>query len=329
MSPLRFGVIGVGKVGKTHIQRLLSGSARAELVAIADSVPEASDAVAIEHDVHAEKSVEDLLGRSDVDAVVVAIPSGLHAETAIAALEAGKHVLLEKPIDVTLDAADRIIEAEQRSGKTLTVASQRRFAAENQYLHQIIRDGAFGTVTCATVDLALWRSQEYYDSAGWRGTWNLDGGGALMNQGVHLVDLTLWLLGEVEEVFAYTGLLAHQRIEVEDTVTITAKLKSGALLNFLATTTANATLPIRMAVMGDQGAVVTHAERITAFESATHQPPSDFETVNIGLAQLQDFIDAVQAGCPPLVTSKQARDALSFIEAVYESGRTGRAVRPR
>lgn len=313
-------------IGRAHIKRLLNDHIPAELVGVADADPDAAETVAADYGVGAEKTVDDLLARSDIDAVVVAIPSGLHADTTIAALDAGKHVFLEKPIDVTVEAADRIIAAEQRSGKTLTVASQRRFAAENQHLHQIIRDGAFGTITCATIDLALWRSQEYYDSAGWRGTWQLDGGGALMNQGVHLVDLTLWLLGEVEEVFAYTGLLAHRRIEVEDTVTITARLKSGALLNFLATTTANATLPIRMAVMGDRGAVVTYAERITAFESATHQPPKDFETVDIGLAQLKDFVDAVRIGRPPLVTSTQARAAIAFIDAVYESGRIGATV---
>lgn len=325
---LRMGVIGVGVIGKAHAARLRGEDSPARLVAVADSSPEAAAAVAAEHGVAPAGSVDELLRREDVDAVVVAVPSGLHADVAVAALDAGKHVLLEKPIEISVAAADRILAAEQRSGRTLTVASQRRFAAENQFLHRAIREGALGTVTAATVEVALWRSQEYFDSGAWRGTWELDGGGALMNQGVHLVDLALWLLGDVEEVYAHTGTLAHERIEVEDAVTITARLHSGALLTFLATTTAYGDLPIRMAVMGDGGAVVTESERITRFTSRFGAELPELHVVDQQLAQLRDFVTAVETGSRPLVTGTEARAAVAFIEAVYESGRTGRPVRP-
>ena len=122
------------------------------------------------------------LARADLDAVIIAVPSGLHAEVTIQALDADKHVFLEKPIEVTVAAADRIRAAEQRSGKVLTIASQRRFAAENQFLKQIIEEGRLGRITSATIEVPLWRSQEYYDSGAWRGTWELDGGGALIVQ---------------------------------------------------------------------------------------------------------------------------------------------------
>ncbi|RCS60087.1 Gfo/Idh/MocA family protein [Microbacterium sp. JB110] len=325
---LRFGVIGVGIIGRQHVARLLSDDSPADLIAIADVSEDAARAVAAEHGTVAE-TVDGLFARDDIDAVVIAIPSGLHAETAVAALDAGKHVLLEKPIDVTVDAADRIIDAERRSGKVLTVVSQRRFAPENQFLREAIQQGDLGKITSANIEIALWRTQEYYDSGAWRGTWKLDGGGALMNQGVHMVDLILWLLGDVEEVHAYGGLLAHERIEVEDTIAITARFASGSMLTFLASTTANGELPIRVAVMGDGGVAVTLDEQYAHFTTANGREVPDFEPNDVGMAGLNDFVAAVQNGHAPLVTSQQARAAVAFIEAAYDSMRTGKPVVPR
>ena len=326
---LRLGVIGVGVVGKAHIKRLQSEASPAQLVAIADASAEAAESVGSDLGAPVAPSVADLLAREDVDAVIIAIPSGLHADVTIAALEAGKHVLLEKPIDVTVDAADRIIAAERASGKTVSVVSQRRFAPENQFLHEAIRSGKLGRPTAASIEIALWRSQEYYDSGEWRGTWALDGGGALMNQGVHLVDLALWLLGDVEEVYAHSGLLAHERIEVEDTITITARFTSGAMLTFLATTTAYGNLPLRVAVMGDGGAAVTLSEKFTHLVTRDEAEIPEFEPVDQQLAQLTDFVTAVSTGTAPLVRSHEARAAVAFIEAAYASARTGQPVRPR
>ncbi|HIY23101.1 MAG TPA: Gfo/Idh/MocA family oxidoreductase [Candidatus Brachybacterium merdigallinarum] len=326
--PVRFGIIGVGVIGRQHVARLLSDASPAVLVTLADANAEAAAAIAAENGVEAATSVEELLARPDIDAVVIAVPSGLHADVTIAALEAGKHVFLEKPIEITVEASDRIREAEQRSGRILSIASQRRFAPENQFLKRIVSEGMLGRLTSATVEVPLWRSQEYYDSGAWRGTWKLDGGGALMNQGVHLVDLTLWLLGEVEELFAYTGLLAHERIEVEDTVTATARLASGAQLTFQATTAAFGDLPIRMSLMGDAGSIVTESERVVHFHARDGWELPEFEAVDIMLEQHLDFVRAVETGGSPLVSSAEARAAVAFIEAVYASGRTGKPVRP-
>lgn len=325
---LRLGIIGVGIIGQGHAKRLTAEDSPADLVAVADQNPEAAQKIAAEHGVEAASDVTALLAREDIDAVIIAVPSGLHAEVAIQALEAGKHVFLEKPIEVTVAAADRIRAAEKRSGKVLTIASQRRFAAENQFLKQIIEEGRLGRITSATIEVPLWRSQEYYDSGAWRGTWELDGGGALMNQGVHLVDLTLWLLGEVEELFAHTGLLAHERIEVEDTVTVTARLLSGAQLTFQATTAAYGNLPIRMNLMGDAGSIVTEHERVVHMHSRDGLELPEFTPRDILREGLIDFVTAVQQGTAPLISSAEARAAVAFIEAVYESGRTGRPVRP-
>ncbi|MFE7331305.1 Gfo/Idh/MocA family protein [Streptomyces sp. NPDC057565] len=328
-NPLRVAVIGAGIIGRAHAQRLSSGTSDAVLVAVADAHAETARAEAARWGVTADP-LDVLLARDDIDAVIVAVPSGLHAQLTVAALDAGKHVLLEKPIEVTVEAADKILDAEKRSGKVLSVASQRRFAAENQFVFRAIRDGHLGKVTSATVEVPLWRSQEYYDSGSWRGTWALDGGGALMNQGVHLVDLALWLLGEVDEVYAHAGLLAHERIEVEDTVTITARLRDGVLLTFLATTAAYDGVPIRYAVFGNGGCVVVEDERLTRFDSSSGPAPAfDGAPVDQPMAQLDDFVTAVKTGGRPLVTSAQARAAVAFIEAVYRSARTGTPVRPR
>ena len=208
------------------------------------------------------------------------------------------------------------------------MASQRRFAQENQYLKQVVTEGRLGRITSATVEVALWRTQEYYDSGAWRGTWALDGGGALMNQGVHLVDLALWLLGDVAEVYAHTGLLAHEGIEVEDTVTVTARLRSGALMTFLASTSAYGDLPIRMSVMGSRGSVVTESERIVRFRTTAEEALPAFAPVDQQLAQLHDCVAAGRGERAPRVTAAQARAAVAFIEAVDESGRTGRPVVP-
>jgi predicted dehydrogenase len=327
-APVRFGVVGVGTIGRQHVGRLAAGPARTELVGVADVSAEAARAVASEHGT-AATTVEGLLARDDVDAVVIATPSGLHADAAVAALDAGKHVLLEKPIDVTVAAADRIIAAQERSGRVLTVVSQRRFLPVYGFLRDAVRSGALGSITSASVEIALWRSQEYYDSGAWRGTWALDGGGALMNQGVHLVDMILWLLGDVEEVSAYGGLLAHEDVEVEDTIAVTARFASGALLTFLASTTAYGDLPIRLAIMGDGGSAVTVGGELTHFVSWQGTEVPQMAETDMALDELVDFVDAIRHGRPPLVTGREARAAVAFIEAAYESMRTGSPVRPR
>lgn len=329
VAKVRCGIIGVGIVGRQHAERLSAPGAPAALTCVADQDPRAAAEVAAAHGVDAAQTPTDLLARSDVDAVIIAVPSGLHADITVQALGAGKHVLLEKPIEVTVAAADRIREAEQRAGTVLTISSQRRFAAENQFLKQLITTGTLGRITSATVEVPLWRTQDYYDSGTWRGTWALDGGGALMNQGVHLVDLALWLLGEVEELYAHSALLAHERIEVEDTITLTARLRSGALLTFHATTSAYGDLPIRLSVMGDAGSIVTEKERIVRFHSRDDLALPEFEPVTQTLEQLKDFVQAIESGRRPLVRSAEARAAVAFIEAAYASARTGHPVRPQ
>jgi predicted dehydrogenase len=304
---VRFALVGAGAIGEVHA-RLIAASG--ELAVVVDSSLARASRIAAEFGGTPMTSLSGALGH--VDAVSVCLPSGAHADAAVRALRAGKHVVVEKPIDVTLAAADQIIAAERESGRTVAVISQRRFQREPAAAHRAVAEGRLGRITSGTCESTFWRPQEYYDSKPWRGTWALDGGGALMNQGIHAVDLLLWLMGTPLEVFARSACLVHERIEVEDTVAAVVTFESGALGTITATTAANPGLPVRVAVHGDQGSAVI-GDGTDSVEDAH-------------LAQYADFLDAVRDRRPPLVGTPEARRALAVVLAVYESARTGAPV---
>ncbi|NLE26612.1 MAG: Gfo/Idh/MocA family oxidoreductase, partial [Clostridiaceae bacterium] len=206
------GVVGLGAIGPTHI-KCIKAADNAELVAVCDSVEEKALRYSQENGCKAYTRYEDMLADPAVDLVHICVPSGDHANLGVLAAAAGKHVLVEKPIDVTLEAADRLIEACDKAGVLLSCISQHRFADDLIRTKDAVDAGRFGKITFGGSYTKWYRSQEYYDSGDWRGTWELDGGGALMNQSVHYVDMVQWLCGEVAEVTAYCGTLAHERIE--------------------------------------------------------------------------------------------------------------------
>lgn len=335
---MRFGVLGCGVIGELHARVIASLGGAAELVAVADTEQERARKLAATHGADVLETVADLAGRPDIDAISVCLPSGLHAEAAVAALEAGKHVVVEKPIDITLAAADRILDAERRSGRTVAVISQRRFQPVQMFVREAIESGRLGRITSGIVENTFWRSQAYYDSAGWRGTWALDGGGALMNQGVHGVDLLVWMLGEPVEVTAFAGVLAHERIEVEDTVAATVRFASGAIGTITATTAAYPGRTVRLLVNGDKGIALVENEELAYFHALDREPadsPGTGDTANQAgsfekldfhdghRAHYVDFMAAVHDGRRPRVTSADARTALAVVLAVYESARAG------
>lgn len=348
---LRFAVVGSGVIGKTHARTLTSLAPRAELVAVVDVVPDRASALAAEHGVEALNSLEEALARPDVDVITVATPSGLHAAQAVAALDAGKHVIIEKPLDIAIDAAQRVLEAERRSGRTAMVVSQRRHGRANQIVHEAAQSGKFGRLTSALASMSWWRSQSYYDSGDWRGTWELDGGGALMNQGIHALDLFCWFMGEPVEVYAWAECLAHERIEVEDTAVATVRFANGALGSIHGTTAAYPGLTQRVNVHGDRGSAIVENDKLLYYHAAPEggeefsygaggsanqadevlpeqaaARPAHEETV-AGLtatshsAQFTDFLDAVEQGRPPLVTVAEGAKTLALIRGIYESAR--------
>jgi UDP-N-acetyl-2-amino-2-deoxyglucuronate dehydrogenase len=344
---LRFALVGAGMIGGVHA-KALAGLDEAELVAVVDADLDKARELADAYGADAGIDLDAVLRRPDVDAVTICTPSGLHADGAVAALDAGKHVVVEKPLDVSLAAADRIIDAEKRSGRTVAVISQHRFDRSTEKVLQAVRDGHLGTITSAIASHAWWRGQTYYDSGDWRGTWALDGGGAIMNQTVHTINLMVTTVGTPIEVFAYTGCLAHERIEVEDTAVAVVKFASGALGMIHGTTAAYPGLDASLRVFGSKGsAVISNDELVFLHENAGDAPeiamsemtglnqvtaddalaPEDVPLGRAHRRQLADFVDAVRTGRPPRVGTAEARTSLSVILALYESAATGKPVR--
>src|SRR5215472_8205174 len=269
-----FGIVGCGVIAPMHA-RAIAELPNARLVAVADTVAERAERRGRELGVPHTAGVDALLARPDVDVVCVCAPSGLHAEVGVRAAAAGKHVVVEKPIDVTLEAADRLIAACHDHGVVLTVISQHRFGPAVQRLRGLIDGGRLGRLVAGDAIVKWYRSQEYYDSGDWRGTWSLDGGGSLMNQGVHYTDLLQWMMGPVERVFARTATAVHERIEVEDIAIAVLQFAGGAVGVLQASTAAYPGLPERLEVTGTGGTVVVEAGRLRACELKDEKGETD------------------------------------------------------
>jgi predicted dehydrogenase len=356
-EPFRFGVVGCGGIGPTHIGAI-GQIGSAEVRAVADIVPERARAVAEKYGVpHVYPTLEDLLADPKIDGVCVCTPSGLHADAAIQALDAGKHVVVEKPMDVSLDACDRLIAAEDRSGRVLTVISQHRFDTGTRVVKEAIDSGRLGRIVLADASVKWFRTQAYYDSGDWRGTWAMDGGGALTNQGVHTVDVLQWLVGGVTQVYGQIRTAAHERIEVEDVAVATLAYANGAVGTLTATTAAWDGFPVRIEIYGTEGtailegdalkqlklkggdayvseAAAAHALSVARGGTASVRDDSAQRLLGASAdpgavwgdahrAQLEDFLEAVRTGRRPLIDGREGRKPLALIQAVYRSARTG------
>jgi len=331
-----FGIVGAGIIAAVHADAIaLLPDAR--LVAVTDVAAGAARDFAAARGCDAEPTLDDLLARRDVDVVCVCVPSGLHAEVGVRAAKAGKHLAVEKPVDVTLEAADRLLAAARQAGVTLTVMSQHRFDPGVTELKRLIDDGALGRLVLGEASTKWHRTQAYYDAAAWRGTWAMDGG-ALLNQGVHYVDLLRWCMGPAVEVTAVCTTQAHD-IEVEDTALAIVRFASGAVGTISATTAAYPGFPQKLEITGTEGTVtVEDGQRVrTALRAAADaaQPPSaaqgaaaDPAALNAAVhaAQLADLLAAADEGREPAVSGQDGRDALEIVRAVYESSRAGRPV---
>ena len=340
MTPLRFGLVGCGVIHGWHADVLAHMPGEAELVAVCDIVPERAQAAADKRGALAYTHYKKMLARGDIDAVAIATPSGLHADMAQMAIKAGKHVIVEKPMDVSLRKANALVNAARAAGRVLMPISQNRYGKGIRQLHEWLAQGKLGRLVYGEATVKWYRSQEYYDSGDWRGTWALDGGGALANQGVHYADLLRWTMGPIKNLSARAATLGHARVEVEDVVTASIEFASGALGTLTATTCAFPGFATTLEVYGTEGSVRTaNNELVEAvftngekYDSAsTPAPPtgaSDPAALGIynHLCQFRDFVGAVREGRDPWITGEMGRDALEVVVGVYRAARTGKSV---
>ncbi len=343
---LGFGIIGCGMIARFHAAAI--GDVRgAKLVACYDVMPESVHRFAGETGCRGYHALDEMLDDRDVHIVTIGTPSGAHQEPAVAAAKAGKHVIVEKPLEVTLKRCDAIINACESAGVTLSTVFPSRFHDASRELKRAIDSGRFGRLTLGDAYVKWYRTQAYYDSGAWRGTWKLDGGGALMNQAIHSVDLLAWLMGPVVEVRAETATLAHERIEVEDTTVATLRFANGALGVIEASTAVYPGYLKRIEIHGSEGSAVIEEEDIKAWDFAKKQKRDDAirqrmqehhstgggasDPKAIGhhghARQFADVIEAIRKKRPPLVDGPESRRSVEIITAIYKSAKRRKPVK--
>jgi UDP-N-acetyl-2-amino-2-deoxyglucuronate dehydrogenase len=348
---LGIGIVGCGMIARFHV-RALNEIPGTRVVALFDQIP--ASAAKLQKEVQEQWNIrcdtapdlDTMLKRKDVDVIIITTPSGNHMEPAVAAAFAGKHVVVEKPMEITLERCDRIIDACDKNKVKLCTIFPSRYGDANRELKAAVVAGRFGRLTLGETTCKWWREQTYYDQGGWRGTWALDGGGAVMNQAVHNVDLLLWMMGDATHVMGFTATLAHERIEVEDTAVACLRFKSGALGVIQATTSVWPGYPKTIGIHGDKGSAVIEQDDLLRWDFKDANPDDDAirqrfaqkvgasggssnpaAISHVGHArQLSDFVEAILANRVPLVDGREGRKAVEVILAIYASKKTGKQV---
>lgn len=342
---LGFGIIGCGMIANFHAKAI--GDVRgARLAACFDTLPASADRLAAATGCRPYHRLADMLADPKVDVVTIGTPSGAHLEPAVAAARAGKHVIVEKPLEITLKRCDRIIRACDEAGVKLTTIFPSRFHDSSQELKRAVDLGRFGRLTLGDAYVKWYRSQAYYDSGAWRGTWELDGGGALMNQAIHSVDLLTWLMGPVSEIRSQTATLAHERIAVEDTAVATLLFANGALGVIEASTAAYPGYLKRIEIHGSEGSAAMEEEDLVKWDfakkdrrdTAVQRQMAQSKSTGGGASdpaaighhgharQFRDFAEAIQKNRSPAVDGREGRRSVEIILGIYKAAETGRPV---
>jgi UDP-N-acetyl-2-amino-2-deoxyglucuronate dehydrogenase len=341
----KVGIIGAGVIGDFHAEALKAITG-AELVAAYARKDDKASAFARQHECTGYSDLDQFLAHEDMSVVTVASVSGVHLEHVEAAARAGKHVICEKPLEVTTARIDQMIRTCDEAGVMLAGIFPRRFNPSTEIFQRAIENGRLGKVVLVDVAIKWWRSQEYYDSGAWRGTWELDGGGALMNQSIHTIDLMLHLVGPVKSVRASCGLEAHQGIEVEDVAVVMVEFANGAKGVIQASTAcySNTGLPASIHVCGDKGSIRMCDDKFDLWDLRNPLPRDEeiLERFGVGAVQagagaadpkaidfqwhqrnFEDALEALRLGEKPQVDGREARRAVELIEAVYASAKAG------
>ena len=341
-----FGIVGTGMISRFHA-KALADVRGAKLIGCTSRRLAGAKSFAKENDCEAFGDLKEMLKDERIDAVSICTPSGAHLDPAVAAARAGKHVIVEKPLEITTQRCDRIIDTCDKNGVKLATIFPSRFHDSSIILKKAVDAGRFGKMTLGDAYVKWYRSQEYYDSGAWRGTWKLDGGGALMNQSIHAIDLLLWLMGPVAEVTAKTATLAHKRIEVEDVATASLRFASGALGVIVGTTAVYPGYLKRIELHGIEGSAVLEEEDIIKWDFAKRGRgdaaifkameeagdsgggASDPAAINHAphAKQFKDFVAAINKDRTPAIDGHEGRRSVELITAIYKSAKSGRTVK--
>lgn len=346
---LRFGIIGCGVIGRLHAEAITS-LPDAQLVAVADIIPELAQKLAEAFHVTPYSDVQQMLAHEQLDVVDVCTPSGMHGKDAYQVMRSGRNVIVEKPMEINHAAIEEMLRVQQETGVKMAVISQHRFDSATGQVHDLIEQQAFGRLVLGNALVPWWRSQAYYDSGAWRGTWELDGGGVLMNQSIHSIDVLQWLMGPVKSVFAYSDTLVHH-METEDVAVAVLRFANGALGTIAATTGAYPGTGTRIEIYGDKGSAVIEDDRLSylhlarddreevgpygagreqrvpaspAGPSAAQNPAA--LAIRSHALQIEDMMRAIRENGTPLVDGYAAKHPVEIILGIYESARTHREV---
>ncbi len=331
-SVIRIGIVGCGNVARVHAEaiRLVP---ELELVSVCSRSGESARKLGEHFGVRVCSGLREMLADRSVQAVTICTPSGTHSELGCAAALAGKHVLVEKPIDVSLAQADKLIEACDRAGVRLAVALQSRHLDAPRLLKSAVETGRLGRPILAGAYIKWYRTSDYYSSKPWRGTLEFDGGGALINQAIHTVDLLRWTMGPTSGMCAYSGRLLHRGIEAEDTLVAALRFECGALGIIEAATSAYPGFKRRLEITGTEGTVILDGDSLTTWSlrDGAPNPAAPAAEVSNGSADpmaidceghrrvLADFADSILRQQKPLVDGRDGRESLELVEAIYRT----------
>lgn len=340
-----FGIIGTGLIAHFHA-KAIADIENASLVGIYNHNANKAEEFSKVHGGKAYQSLEEMLSKPAIDIVSICTPSGLHLEPALKCIEAGKHCMIEKPLEVTVERCNEIINAASKAGVKVAVIFPSRFYEVNRQLKQAIIEKRFGEIVIGGAYVKWSRTPEYYKSAGWRGTWEYDGGGALMNQGIHSVDLLQWMMGPVESVQAISANRRHKNIEVEDTVVAILKFANGALGTIECTTAAYPGFFKKLEIVGTSGSAVLEENSVlkwqlqneTAIDESFREKYSVANSSAGGVAdpaaishnghkmQMLDFINAIETNGSPLIDAVEGKKSVEIVTAIYQSAVTNEKV---
>lgn len=341
-----FGIVGAGMIAHFHA-KAIAEIANARLIGVYSVNKPKADAFADQHHCTAYETLEHLLAVPEIDIVCICTPSGIHLEPALKSIEAGKHCVIEKPLEITVERCDRIIAAARDAGVKVGVIFPSRFYEASRQLKASLDGNRFGNLVLGSAYVKWHRSEAYYASGRWRGTWEYDGGGALMNQGIHSVDLLQWYMGPVASVQAVAANRQHRNIEVEDTIVATLHFRNGALGTLECSTAVYPGTLKRIEIMGSEGTAILEEDHFIAWQfqqesgldvqirnsmkkvtaaAGGASNPADISFVG-HQRQLEDLIHSIETGAEPLIDGEEGRKSVEIVRAIYESARSGNRVK--